>query len=60
MEILFIVFIILLIASVYFLPTIVAKVRKQPNFASVLVLNTFLGWSFIGWVVSLVWAVKRV
>ncbi|TQS71274.1 superinfection immunity protein [Ornithinibacillus gellani] len=25
-----------------------------------LVLNLFLGWSLVGWVVSLVWAVKKV
>ena len=46
--------------GVYFLPTILAKVNNQPNFASIFVLNLFLGWSLIGWVLSLVWAVKKV
>ncbi|MBP1971139.1 multisubunit Na+/H+ antiporter MnhG subunit [Virgibacillus natechei] len=50
---------ILIAVGVYFAPSIVAKVRKQTNFNSIFVLNLFLGWSLVGWVVSLVWAVKK-
>lgn len=39
---------------VYFLPTIVG--RNKSNFTAIFVLNLLLGWSFIGWVVALVWA----
>ncbi|MEJ8767720.1 superinfection immunity protein [Oceanobacillus sp. HCA-5259] len=46
--------------GVYFLPTIIAKINNQPNFVSIFVLNLFLGWSLVGWVISLVWAVKKV
>ncbi len=42
----------------YWLPTIVAFVRKHPNRGSVLALNFFLGWTFIGWVVALVWSLS--
>ncbi len=42
----------------YFLPTIVASSRKRHNTGAIFVLNLFLGWSLIGWVVSLVWAVS--
>lgn len=45
--------------GIYFLPAIVAKVRNQKNFISILILNLFLGWSLIGWVVALVWAFKE-
>ena len=43
----------------YFLPTIVASSRKRHNTGAIFVLNLFLGWSLIGWVVSLVWAAWR-
>ena len=52
-----IVFIISL--AFYFLPTIIALIRKQPNALAIFLLNFFLGWTFIGWVVSLVWSVKN-
>jgi T4 superinfection immunity protein len=42
----------------YFLPTIVALARSQRNTVSIFVLNFFLGWTAIGWIVALVWAVK--
>ena len=45
--------------AVYFIPTIVALCRKHPNKGAIIVLNIFLGWSFIGWVVSLVMACSR-
>lgn len=41
---------------VYFAPAIVA--RGKPQFASVLVLDIFLGWTLVGWVVALTWALK--
>lgn len=41
---------------VYFIPTIVALVRKVKNAAAIIILNVFLGWTFLGWVGSLIWA----
>ena len=43
--------IFLIMGVLYFIPSIVAKRNK--NFISVLVINIFLGWTFIGWVVAL-------
>ena len=45
--------------ALYFLPTIIAFKRDQLNKVSVFLLNLFLGWSLIGWVISLVWATKK-
>ncbi|MDD4923947.1 MAG: superinfection immunity protein [Dehalococcoidales bacterium] len=45
--------------AVYFLPTIVAVVRKKRNALAIFLLNFFLGWTFIGWVVALVWAATK-
>ncbi len=42
----------------YFLPTIVAFARSKRDTTSILLLNLFLGWTMIGWVVALVWAFK--
>jgi hypothetical protein len=50
---------LVLLAALYFAPTIVAFLRHSKQRLPVLVLNTLLGWTFVGWVVSLVMAVGR-
>jgi hypothetical protein len=45
--------------ALYFIPLMVAIVRKKSNVVAIGVLNLCLGWSFIGWVVSLVWALSK-
>jgi hypothetical protein len=42
----------------YFLPSIIALARSKRDIAGIVLLNFFLGWTLIGWVVALVWAVK--
>lgn len=42
----------------YFLPSIIALARSKRDIVGILLLNIFLGWTMIGWVVALVWAVK--
>jgi len=46
--------------ALYFIPTIVAVIRKVPNLGSVIIINLFLGWSLIGWVVALAMAARSV
>lgn len=43
----------------YFLPTIIAFARSKRDAASILVLNLLLGWTAIGWVIALVWALRQ-
>ena len=43
----------------YFLPGIIAAARHKRNTASVFALNLFLGWTLIGWVIALVWALAH-
>ena len=51
-------FVILIFSLVlYFIPAIIASARALPNQGSVWVINIFLGWTFIGWVVALAMAV---
>jgi hypothetical protein len=40
----------------YFMPAIIAGVFKHPSATGIGVLNFFLGWTVLGWVVALVWA----
>jgi len=44
---------------IYFLPTIIAWNRGHKNTVAIFVANLFLGWTFLGWVVCLVWAFVR-
>jgi hypothetical protein len=48
--------IISLSLAVYFIPAIVALERLHHNRGAIFVLNLFLGWTLLGWVVALVWA----
>lgn len=43
----------------YFLPSIIALLRSKRDTLSIFLLNLFLGWSVIGWIVALVWATKN-
>ena len=40
----------------YFIPTVVAIARRSSNTVAVVLINVFLGWSLIGWIVALVLA----
>jgi len=44
---------IIVIIALYFLPSLVAMQRQVPNVGTVLVLNLFLGCTFVGWVLAL-------
>jgi hypothetical protein len=42
----------------YFLPSILALARNKRDIVSIVILNFLLGWTAIGWLVALVWALK--
>jgi hypothetical protein len=50
---------VLVVGGVYWLPSIIAFTYEKENRVAIAVLNFFLGWTLIGWVVALVWAVKK-
>jgi hypothetical protein len=50
---------LLLILGVYFTPWIVAVLLSHRNKYAILALNIFLGWTAIGWILALVWALTR-
>lgn len=47
---------LLMVAAFYFLPSIIAITRKLYSVGPVIIINTFLGWTFIGWVAALAMA----
>ena len=46
-----------LCAALYFLPSILGAQKR--NAIAIFVLNLFLGWTLVGWVVALVWALSE-
>lgn len=46
------------LVAVYFLPAFIASRRKVPHSGSVVVMNVFLGWTLIGWIVALAMACR--
>lgn len=49
----------MLLFVVYIIPSIVGLLRKKDDIAAIIILNLFLGWSFLGWVIALVWALSK-
>jgi hypothetical protein len=49
---------ILMALAIYFLPSIIALIKRNRR-TKVILFNLFLGWTFVMWIISLVWACKR-
>lgn len=47
----------IIFALLYFIPAIVG--RKKRNSSAIFWLDFFLGWTVVGWVAALIWALKR-
>ena len=45
--------------TLFFIPNIVATRPRQNTFPVIAVLNFYLGWTILGWMAALVWAVAR-
>ena len=50
---------IILIVVLYFLPSLIAYLRRHKNIQAIFALNFLLGWTVLGWVGSLVWSVIK-
>jgi hypothetical protein len=56
MDAVFVISLLIVVVVIYLLPTIVARHNHHPKGDGSAILNIFLGWTLIGWVVALVWA----
>jgi len=45
---------VLILLALYLVPTLVG--RNKENAVGIFLLNFFLGWTFVGYVVALIWA----
>jgi hypothetical protein len=50
---------VVLMFVLYFLPTLIAFLRKHKNKLAIFLLNFLLGWTVLGWVASLIWSVIK-
>lgn len=53
-----IILLVILLAA-YCAPTIVAQQRRHKDLYGIAALNILLGWTFLGWVIALIWALKN-
>ena len=44
--------------ALYFILLIIAQVRRHKNIGAIAILNVVLGWTFLGWLVALLWALN--
>ena len=58
MELYAVLFVVLaiLFLGLYFIPTYIALGKKHKNKGGVFLLNLVLGFTFFGWIASLLWA----
>ena len=42
--------------ALYLLPTIIVLARRKKNVVGPILVNVLLGWTVIGWIVALIWA----
>lgn len=45
--------------AIHFLPTIIAALRRGRSLVGIFLLNLFLGWTVIGWIIALIWALTN-
>lgn len=50
---------VIILITLYFIPIVVATLTQKRNASAIFLLNLFLGWTFVGWVVALVWACAK-
>jgi hypothetical protein len=47
---------LILATLIYFLPTILALARGHLSTLAIFLLNLFLGWTLLGWIIALIWS----
>ncbi len=50
----FLICIIIICVFIYFLPSFIARKKRHANL--IFLFNIFFGWTCLGWVASLIWA----
>jgi cell division protein FtsW (lipid II flippase) len=56
-EILIAVILLILVGIVYFFPSLIVNAYHPEHEKEIKKLNLFFGWTIIGWILALVWAI---
>ncbi len=48
---------LIIIVALYFLPSVIGYNKKNGN--AICMLNLLLGWTVLGWIVALIWAMTK-
>lgn len=44
--------------AIYFIPVVIAYIRRHNNILAIAILTIFLGWTFFGWLAAVLWALN--
>ena len=44
--------------AIYFIPVVIAYVRKHNHIGAITILTIFLGWTFVGWLAAVLWSLN--
>jgi hypothetical protein len=47
----------IILSLIYFMPTIIALSREHKEGLYIFLINLFIGWTFVGYLVALLWAI---
>lgn len=48
-----------LLFVIYFIPAFIARGSKHPRMDAIAILNLLLGWTVLGWIGALIWALSK-
>ncbi len=43
---------------IYFVPVIIAYIRRHKNIFAITILTLFTGWTFFGWLAAVLWSLN--
>lgn len=61
MEHIFIAMVVIFVVGfIYLIPAVIASQRNHHQTGAILILNLFMGWTALGWLAALMWAMSAV
>jgi hypothetical protein len=48
----------IVILAGYFVPTLIAAVRRHQSSSAIFVVNLIFGWTVLGWLIALIWSMS--
>ena len=53
-------FLTIILVAVSLIPTFIAVIRKHPLSQRIILVNIFLGWTVVGYILAMVWACSSI